>query len=86
MRLIDADALIQDFDRRGWDGVQTVVDMMPTLDVAPVVRCFYCIHRIYKDMGEEIGEIGGCELWGRAMPGDNYCSFGEKRKEADGNG
>ena len=51
-------------------------------DAVPVVRCFDCIHRIYKDMGEEIGAIGGCELWGRAMPGDNYCSFGE-RKDGD---
>lgn len=43
-RLIDADALIQDFDRRGWDGVQTVVDMMPTIDAVPVetvARMFY---------------------------------------------
>lgn len=80
-RPIDANALIQDFDRRGWDGVQTVVDMMPTLDVAPVVRCKDC------------ASFGLCECTGvgycRHDDGlvgpkpDDFCSYGE-RKDGEG--
>lgn len=81
MRPIDADALIQDFDRRGWDGVQTVVDMMPTIDAAPIVRCKDCKHRVERGM---CYMISGCpELVG---VGDNFwCAYG-KRKDGDGNG
>lgn len=62
------------------------MEQTPTIDAVPVVRCFDCIHRIYKDMGDDIGAIGGCALYGCPMPGDNYCSFGQKRKDGDGNG
>ena len=49
----------------------------PAADVAPVVRCKGCKHRVYKYINEEIGEIGGCELFNRAMSNDDFCSYGE---------
>lgn len=36
MRLIDANQLIDYFNKAGWDGVQAAVDAMPTVD--PVVH------------------------------------------------
>jgi hypothetical protein len=59
-----------------------MLEKLPAADVAPVVRCKDCKHRVYKYMNEEIGEIGGCGLFNRAMSNDDFCSYGE-RKESD---
>ena len=61
---------------------------LPAADVAEVVRCQDCKYRIYKDMGDDIGMIGGCQVWGVALPGDFYCAHGahvdkEDEHEAD---
>lgn len=61
------------------DGIETMrgIASIPAADVAPVVRCKGCKHRVYKYINEEIGEIGGCELFNRAMSNDDFCSYGE---------
>lgn len=64
------------------DAIETV-KRSPAADVAPVVRCKDCKYRIYKDMGEEIGEIGGCALFNCAMTNDDFCSYGEKKDGGD---
>lgn len=51
----------------------------------PVVRCKDCKHRVYIDMGEDIGEIGGCELFKCAMSNDEFCSYGERKEEGGNN-
>lgn len=56
-----------------------ILDECPTLDAVEVVRCKDCIHRVYVDMGDDIGEIGGCELFGCAMHYDAFCSYGERK-------
>lgn len=56
----------------------------PTVDAVVVTRCKDCKHRIYKDMGEEIGEIGGCGLFNCAMPNEGFCSYGERKDGGDG--
>lgn len=59
------------------------ITSIPTADVAEVVRCQNCKYRIYKDMGFDIGEVGGCQIWGVALPGDFYCAHGARMdKEA----
>jgi hypothetical protein len=92
MRLIDADAIekfIEDglnnpdkLNAFGHDAIEIMAEVhyAPTIDAVPVVRCADCAHRIYKDMGEEVGAIGGCELYNCATPNDHYCSFGTKVK------
>lgn len=60
------------------------IEALPAADVAPVVRCKNCKHRVYKYMNEEIGEIGGCGLFNRAMSNDDFCSYGERKDGADG--
>lgn len=90
MRTIDADKLVDMLYDNEFaalcplDEVSGVVDACPTVDAVPVVRCKDCKHRIYKDMGEEIGEIGGCGLFNCAMPNEGFCSHGERKNGADG--
>lgn len=61
-----------------------IISEIPAADVAPVVRCKDCKHRIYKNMGDEIGEIGGCGLFNCAMPNEGFCSHGERKDGGNG--
>lgn len=69
----------------GSDGAMAmeIVASPPAADVAPVVRCKDCKHRIYKNMGDEIGEIGGCGLFNCAMPNEGFCSHGKRKDGGD---
>ena len=89
MRLIDADALREKAqwmempDRQGINfDVRAVsvssIDLAPTIDAVPVVRCKDCKH--WED-----GWLGYCTKCHTAIPYDGYCSYGE-RKGAGGNG
>ena len=53
--------------------------MLTRVDAVEVVRCKDCKHRIYVDMGDDIGAVGGCELFGMAMSYNNFCSYGERK-------
>ena len=76
-RLIDANALISEYDRVhiGEPGkARKLMENAPTVDAVPVVRCRDCKHR-YSD--------SWCEY---VDDDDNfYCARGE-RKDGDGNG
>lgn len=65
------------------DDVDFGVDKIPAADVVEVVRCQSCKYRIYKDMGDDIGMIGGCKVWGVALPGDFYCSHSARMDKED---
>lgn len=41
--------------------------------------------RIYKDMGDDIGMIGACELFGVVLPGDFYCAHGDRMDRRNDN-
>lgn len=56
---------------------------IPAADVAPVVRCEDCKHRIYKHVNSWIGEIGGCNIFDHPMPNNAFCSYGERKDEAN---
>ena len=66
------------------DGVYAVIAAFPAADVAPVVRCEGCKHRIYKYVNSWIGEIGGCNIFNHPMPNDAFCSYGERKDGGDG--
>ena len=76
-RLIDANALIAEYDRVhiGEPGkARKLMENAPTVDAVPVVRCRECKHR-YSDSWCEYVDYD-----------DNfYCAKG-KRKDSDGNG
>ena len=85
MRLIDAELLEEQFGISDADILaKEEIRFAPTVDAVIVTRCKDCKHRIYKDMGEEIGEIGGCGLFNCAMPNEGFCSHGERKDGGDG--
>ena len=90
MRTIDADKLVDMLYDNEFavlcplDKVSGVVDACPTVDAVIVTRCKDCKHRIYKNMGDEIGEIGGCGLFNCAMPNEGFCSHGERKDGGNG--
>lgn len=89
MRTIDADKFIlalmdASLSSIDEDTILDLIDSIPTVDAVIVTRCKDCKHRIYKDMGEEIGEIGGCGLFNCAMPNEGFCSHGERKDGGDG--
>lgn len=80
MRLIDANALIEEANAEGAYGYVDAFQIAnaPTVDAVEIVRCGDCAvpHNKYT----------GCpELNGLVAPPDFYCPFGE-RKDSDGNG
>lgn len=68
----------------GWNGLLGLVEKAPTVDAVIATRCKDCKHRIYKNMGDEIGEIGGCGLFNCAMPNEGFCSHGERKDGGNG--
>ena len=90
MRTIDADKLVDMLYDNEFavlcplDEVSGVVDACPTVDAVIATRCKDCKHRIYKNMGDEIGEIGGCGLFNCAMPNEGFCSHGERKDGGNG--
>ena len=81
MRLIDADALIEDALTEGAYGyvdAKQIADA-PTVDAVEVVRCKDCIYS-YEEFGFihcTFGPYGDCKV-----PSQFYCAEG-KRKEND---
>ena len=53
------------------------IEAAPAADVADVVRCGECEHRIFVEVGD-VGQIGVCEIFGCAMQISSFCSYGEK--------
>lgn len=85
MRLIDAELLEEQFGISDADILaKEEIRYAPTVDAVIVTRCKDCKHRIYKNMGDEIGEIGGCGLFNCAMPNEGFCSHGERKDGGDG--
>ena len=85
MRLIDAELLEEQFGISDADILaKEEIRYAPTVDAVIVTRCKDCKHRIYKDMGDEIGEIGGCGLFNWAMPNEGFCSHGKRKDGGDG--
>lgn len=91
-RLIDADALeegkfhsIENWTpiesaswQRGWnDAIDAIIDNAPTVDAVEVVRCKDC-----KNYGTD-GNRLNCIVFCCSMPKNGFCSFGERREDAE---
>ena len=79
MRLIDADALMEkEYSRlRGGDVLWRIppshIDLAPTIDAVPVVRCRECIHRD--------GTPGQPNILCGQMHDDDFCSYGQRKED-----
>ena len=83
-RLIDADTLekqfgVSDADLLALDEIRRA----PTVDAEVVVRCNDCKHS-WEDIGGLTCSHGVCVDC--AVLGDFYCSYGERKDEADAEG
>ena len=79
MRLIDADALLAEYDRQheGEPGkARKLIEDAPTVDAVEVVRCKDCRH-ISVERG-----LCFCNLWEKfnGMGYDGFCNYGETEK------
>ena len=93
MRMIDVDALgvgrcskdvLPEAYCAGWNGLIDLIEKAPTVDAVPVVRCEKCVH---YEMGVclKIYDDGAASryAWQERKP-DDFCSYGEKRRDKDG--
>ena len=81
MRLIDADALLAEYDRQheGEPGkARKLIEDAPTVDAVEVVRCKDCKYLMFSDC---YGECGKGHMW-IVSPYD-FCSYGERKEGAD---
>ena len=94
-RLIDANALIAEYDRVhiGEPGkARKLMENAPTVEAVEIVRCEKCKHAVWDEetklwkcvesaeYDEESGEwFGFCEY----HYGDYFCSYGERKEGAD---
>jgi hypothetical protein len=79
-RLIDANALRAFIKANGYVYANTL-DMFPTIDAIPVIRCKSC--DLYEQGAFE-GYAGGLCKHHRSHVGDNdYCSYGAKMDKED---
>ena len=82
MRLIDADALLAEYDRQheGEPGkARKLIEDAPTVDAVEVVRCKDCRHMEKSQYGRY------CQIWGmyNGHGDDGFCCYGELEEGAD---
>ena len=90
MRLINADNLVPDIcDAEIEYGTKPVhfsanaIDLAPTVDAVPVVRCRECKHYATADFDGDI--LCGCTLHSAMLDitPDSFCSYGKRKEGAD---
>ena len=82
MRLIDADALIAEYDRVhiGEPGkARKLMEDAPTIDAVEVVRCREC--KYHEDTS--VAEYEHCCLIGKTVWYNGFCSYGELKEDTD---
>lgn len=93
MRLVDADALMEKEYSRLRDGdvlwriPPSHIDLAPTIDAVPVVRCGQCKHSRELDRSDpyENSFVEGC-VWcmmgrGDGVAKDQFCDEGEQKED-----
>lgn len=80
MRLIDADALLEKYNKTTvWDS-WVEINIAPTIDAVPVVRCRDCVYR-YKESDE--GYI--CGISGDFTGDNEFCNKGKREDKGNEN-
>ena len=68
--------VLNEYMKQYREGILRIVDEQPTADVISVVRCKDCKY-FYQN-----GNIKVCKHWNcHSTTDDDYCSYGERRKE-----
>ena len=75
MRLIDADALKEEFTCKGDEWINNIIDSEPTIDAVSVVRCGECKHMYDGIKGD--GYLI-CHKFNHFIKADDFCSYGER--------
>lgn len=99
MRLIDADALLAEYDRIhvGEPGrARKLIEEQPTVDAVDVVRCKDCKYFSFTTLGMqfacwheaykifgETGEHASHTICTRIDSEEHFCSYGERSDNAD---
>lgn len=101
MRLIDAEELERLFNAQIEQGATDAFDAFDdalqdalTIDAVPVVRCKDCKHStLPSELTQRYGVPGTMTCHNRRSPcnrrnvgGDDFCSYGERKDEADAEG
>ena len=89
MRLIDADALIAEFNGFEVDphGTAALVHWQPTVDAVKVIRCLECKYYDKHFSAVEVNDgkysvpLPGCKLLNIVTKDDFYCAMGELKDE-----
>lgn len=81
-KLISADYLfakidkwVLDCDGISFEELKKTLNNAPAVDAVEVVRCRNCMHLFSIIFGSY------CQLLGKQMDKDDYCSYGERRDE-----
>ena len=88
MRLIDADALRYcNYDLDNYHSFRAIedceIEVQPTIDAVPVVRCKECVHWYDRDgVCLKIYDDGSVSPYAWQFRNeDDFCSYGERRSE-----
>ena len=91
MRLIDAENLAKFIDYGHLNNpneklysendIREMIDMMPTVDAVPVIRCKDCKHWKYEDSGTDGTVQGECDLICIFSDGMFFCAGAERKEE-----
>ena len=82
VRLIDANALASNHPTIVSRSMKFNLDLAPTVDAVPVVRCRECVNRNTCDCPLTYAVQWGI---GNEEPSDDdFCSYGERKEAADG--
>ncbi len=85
MRLIDADALIQNAESLLYKGsrmsefVKNMANREPTIDAEPVIRCKDCEHYDFTDNRVPQERVWWCYYWGCEIGANDFCSYAERK-------
>lgn len=83
MRLIDADALMEKYDKTTvWDS-WVEINCAPTIDAVPVVRCKDCRYETSNQHARELTGQYWCKHKLQPCNADDFCSYGERRADDD---
>lgn len=90
-RLVDADELKHDLewlegDKPVYLDVMSTIDERTTVDAEPVVRCKDCryYHVYWESNGHTEKGYGACDwINDNSVREDHFCSWGERREDAD---